>query len=337
MGIKEKYARYEAIAKEIEAGLTAYEASAKHGLSLQTIYRIVHEWGVATPANGLWPQIKSRNDEIVTHFQAGETLEAIGAAYGITRERVRQITNKANQVPRSMQKQQRDEDILALLIGADLTVKEASEFTGLPIYSLHSLNKRFGYPIEFKKDRLIDDPAIAEMAAKVADGMSIYEASGKDHRVAALVQDYCKEAGIVSVHGRWHDRAKRKEIVLRMRKAGKEWPDVVVAVSEAEDKQIELESLVNWSKRHAPEVFKVRHRIKAVRPHPYVPKQSFNPDNIKPVMTVADVKMAPTLREAVKVNRGKVPATLIAQAYGVSRNSVIGLWYRMRKSGEISE
>lgn len=40
------------------------------------------------------PQTSGRNDEITRRFQAGESLEQIGADFGITRERVRQIVKR---------------------------------------------------------------------------------------------------------------------------------------------------------------------------------------------------------------------------------------------------
>lgn len=333
MGIKEKYALYEKIANEIEAGLSTEDAVAKFNLSRATIYKICAEWGVylrdRIGAGQVWPGIQERNKSILARFDAGETLEAIGESLGITRERVRQITNKNNRTPRHIQSRERDEEILTALLGGEqMTAKEAAEYVGLTVAKVHSLNGRHGHPVEFKKDRIIDHAQFADMAAKVMDGMSMREAAGNDHRIASALHRYCMEHGIKSVHGRWHDRALRRSIVIAMRKKGSSWEDIADAVSRAENKVIEPGSLVTWASQNVREVFKLRGKMGRQQKAIHIAKPK----------TEAEVAKADSLREAIKLNYGSgVTAQQLATQFGVTRNSVLGLTFRMRQKGELPQ
>lgn len=344
MGIREKFARYDAAARDVDAGMSVADVSEKHGINTQTVYKIIREWGlkpVRASSYFVDPErrqeidaLRSRNADILARFNAGDTLESIGQHYGITRERVRQITNAAGVEPRHIQADRKIEEDVAILSDANMTRAEAAEFTGRPLSSISRMATKRG--VKFRSSYKVDAPEMVEMAAKVADGMSIYEAAGKVHNVAARLADHCKRHGIETVHGRWHDRGERRNIVLQMRSEGRAWPDIAVAVAEAESKPIGLPSLMAWAYKHVPEVIGFRLPVKMEKPVS-VWKAKKRPAAITPVKEMPMVVMAPSLREGVKVNRGKASASQIAAAYGVTRNSVIGLWFRMRKNGEITE
>lgn len=54
-----------------------------------------------------------------------------------------------------------------------------------------------------------------------------------------------------------------------------------------------------------------------------------------PQRVPSNIEVRPTLRETALVNRGKATAEQIALAIGVSRNSIIGHWFRARQLGQI--
>ena len=102
-----------AIHSKIEAALRAGERPLalleKYGVSRSMVYKVAYSNGIAIkkPKDTTERDAKRasrrkqleewrlRDEEIAHRFKLGETLEAIGADYGITRERVRQIQVEA--------------------------------------------------------------------------------------------------------------------------------------------------------------------------------------------------------------------------------------------------
>lgn len=80
----------------VEEGKTAAEIAAAFGLTVQTVRWRCKRWGLTltrASRRGL-SHDSSRSDDMAGRYLAGETLEQIGASYGISRERVRQIIKK---------------------------------------------------------------------------------------------------------------------------------------------------------------------------------------------------------------------------------------------------
>lgn len=53
------------------------------------------------------------------------------------------------------------------------------------------------------------------------------------------------------------------------------------------------------------------------------------------VRKIVPVDVKPTIRETAIANRGRASASVIADAVGVTRNSIIGHWTRARQSGDL--
>ncbi len=102
------------------------------------------------------PQNVERNAEIARRVAAGETLQAIGDSYGLTRERVRQIANRAGVTVRSQKiEAEKRFKIFSELAKEGLTRHEIAERSGYPYDTVCDVIRRFGIetaPFVLKKD-----------------------------------------------------------------------------------------------------------------------------------------------------------------------------------------
>lgn len=82
--------------QQYEAGATIVELAAKYGYSTHPIYVALRRAGAKMRRRGIKKGILDlvRAEDFRARYEAGETLDAIGARYRITRERVRQILVK---------------------------------------------------------------------------------------------------------------------------------------------------------------------------------------------------------------------------------------------------
>lgn len=88
---------YGPIVTAYENGLPARAISASSGLSLGQVYRILKRLGVPRRRRGAperGAKSTEREQEMVALYESGKSLHEVGLAFGITRERVRQILNK---------------------------------------------------------------------------------------------------------------------------------------------------------------------------------------------------------------------------------------------------
>ena len=75
-------------------GLTRQETADKLGLSLATVGKYGRERAIAfRHASSI--ETDPRSEAMVAMYRAGKTLQQIGGLYGVTRERVRQLKDKA--------------------------------------------------------------------------------------------------------------------------------------------------------------------------------------------------------------------------------------------------
>lgn len=99
MNTSERYARNTAIIDAYNEGISATEIAERHGVTTATIYHVVREARlegapIAARTRGARKNQTDRNALIVDRYRSGETLEAIGNDYGLSRERIRQIVRK---------------------------------------------------------------------------------------------------------------------------------------------------------------------------------------------------------------------------------------------------
>lgn len=102
------------------------------------------------------PQNVERNAEIARRVAAGESLQAVGDSYGITRERVRQLANRAGVTARATKIEAKKRfDIFSKLAKEGLTRSEIAERSGYPYDTVCEYIRRFGIetaPFVLKKD-----------------------------------------------------------------------------------------------------------------------------------------------------------------------------------------
>lgn len=76
------------------AGLFGHEIAAQLGIPYQTVMRYARQNGVKLARPGTGPQNDERSDDFRRRYLSGETLQQIGDAYGVSRERVRQVLSR---------------------------------------------------------------------------------------------------------------------------------------------------------------------------------------------------------------------------------------------------
>lgn len=80
----------------VRAGRTATEVARETGVSRSTVMRIADDEGVelAVGRTGPPPLHSDRDEEIRRRVAAGESLTEVGAAYGVSRQRVHTIVGR---------------------------------------------------------------------------------------------------------------------------------------------------------------------------------------------------------------------------------------------------
>lgn len=280
--------------------------------------------------------LSERNADILSRFSAGETLQAIGERYGLTRERVRQIIAKAGAKPR----RQEHAEFMADLV-ADAKLRTMTRRQAVQMYGVSLVNKLHNqYGIQWAPRQY--DPAVLAAAVQVAEGASISFACGGNRSLIARVARYCEKHGIVSRHGRWLDRSNRAATVKAMRASGSSWSALAVTIAEFEGKPIGAVALQAWCQRHMrsedySKVAAIVQRGASADAPTWAPKKlapSQYPNRAKGQKP--KVIYHPDIKKAAELNYGKAPASIVAAVHGVSRNAIIGHWFRLRRAGVLA-
>lgn len=208
------------------------------------------------PVTTLTPsEIQSRNLEIHNLFNRGHTLQSIGETYGLTRERVRQITNSMDLEPRRATHINRLNTLKNRLLALAerykneikvLSIQNVVDDLDVTEYIARKLFRETGLHIEFPH-RFTKDQ-IYRVALKVKNGSSIAKASGGDRYLAILVGDYCKAHNIPVRYSRWQDMSPRNELITTMRATDASWREIAEAVSIAENRKISGSAIYQYAK-----------------------------------------------------------------------------------------
>lgn len=271
----------------------------------------------------------SRNLAILNRHLAGEPLSEIGADLGLTRERVRQIVAGFDAPAKREMLADRNRQILARIKEGDLTADEAAAEFGIQPAVAYHIGHQAGHV--FRRDTKRDSEMIAALAERVKVGESIQSLAAGDHSIRGLLWEYCKRNGIKSRHGRHRDFSARYEIIERSRQEGMTWEQVAKEVARAEGKPLVTGAVCTWVARYMPEQIRSRtERLSGVR-LARTPKVK----PVRPAKPKPRIILASNPKDAARLNYGRAPASIIAAVHGVSRNSIIGYWFRLRQQGQL--
>lgn len=200
-----------------QSGKTAGEVAEAHGCERQTVYNALRRAGIPSRARGhtigkIKPAIAAdeRIERIRTMRADGRTLEEIGAAEKITRERVRQLCQKAGIPTPRPELTQQEKDAVAAYLAGD-SIDQASAGHDIAPSRLNYALARMGHsprPSKRTCRRSAQTVAKASLAGKLyLDGKKLREISaalglGKPE----MVYRYLAVAG-VKPHRRAHSAA----------------------------------------------------------------------------------------------------------------------------------
>lgn len=85
---------------EYDAGATLRELAERHHSNISAVSLVLHADGLPLRKRGKARVSTAAQAAILARFDAGENMQAIGIAHGITRERVRQIAAEHGRTPR---------------------------------------------------------------------------------------------------------------------------------------------------------------------------------------------------------------------------------------------
>jgi hypothetical protein len=272
----------------------------------------------------------TRDQSICQRFDAGETLEAIGQDFGLTRERVRQIVSKSGRIPRRVstrEKHKRFVERVTALNDKGLTVKQIVAETGAQ-YAVVCAAVREGGG-QSNRMSLEERIEMLRLAAKVANGVSVRSACNGDRARSAKLHRFCAAEGITNRRAKRSDYSARADLILALRRDGKTWAEVTASVSDAEGRSLCVGAVMAWASRNVglPAREQKEPRQKPVRLSQRVDVTA-NFDGVE----VSGL----SVREAALALKGRGSARQIAAHLGVSRNSVIGHWFRGRRGNRRS-
>lgn len=272
--------------------------------------------------------IQERNKEILRRHIAGEEHPAIGADYGMSRERVRQIVRAQGGVPRRTQIAGRHERIAEYLEQNWVTAQEAAERLGVH----HAVIRQVAHKRDIAIPRLdfATEMKWRFLVARVRAGASINSVAISAGECPATLQHHCDKAGVKSRASTRHsDHSHRPEMIRQLREQGLDWRDVGKEIARFENITLKnpAGTIYGWACNNVPELVQPRVRLpkepKPRRSRPAAPMRA--PRESDPVIDVR-----PSVRETAVANRGHASASQIAAALGVTRNVIIGHWNRHR-------
>src|SRR5690606_22886101 len=155
-----------------DAGHTQHEAAKALGKSYQWVNRWSRKLGIKFQHGAAPNALSARNAAIVEMFDGGATLQEIGEKFGITRERVRQIVDRAGRTPRYQSAKAARRELFEQFRASGLSAKEFSETHDVAYASLKTLARYFDYTPP-RAPRQIDDPKFAPLVEAVRAGRSI--------------------------------------------------------------------------------------------------------------------------------------------------------------------
>lgn len=236
-------------------GLTIEEAAKSLDYTYQVIARHARENQIRfrRPSNS-WGEHRERNQEICRRYLDGAEQASLAREFGITRERVRQIIEKAGIVSES----KRHADFVMVVVGTvarkGLTVGEAAEMFNISRQSVYNYCRDNGIKPATRTAEEMQE--LDNLAKSVVKGASIRQAAGCDHRKAEKLRRHLQKRGIKAKgRSRHDDFSVRKRLITNWRGLGHSWAECAQLLSKHDGRPISLGGLYLWAKRHMPELF----------------------------------------------------------------------------------
>ncbi|MBO0125187.1 hypothetical protein [Agrobacterium sp. OT33] len=237
------------------AGLTKKQAAEKigytyaHGAVLSKAHSIPFKKRSLVPEN-----VKGRNEEICRRYLAGEMQVTLAEEFGLTRERVRQIIEKAGLVSET----QRHAEFVAVVAGTvarkKLTVSQAAEMFKISRANAWRYCKESGIkPASMTSE---EEAELDVLAQVVVDGESCRRAAGGNAYKASKVRRHLLQKGLnVRGRSRHDDFSKRRELIDRWRAEGLTWEQCAVRLSSHDGRAITYAGIYIWARKHMPHLF----------------------------------------------------------------------------------
>lgn len=243
------------IRKMASDGMAISETSKSLGYSYAMIARYARENGIKFRRPDVsWVQHSGRNQEICRRYLNGEEQATLAREFCITRERVRQIIEKAGLVS----ERKRKTDFILTVVGTvarkGLTIGEAAEMFNIHRQSVYNYCREIGIKPAARNAEELQE--LDDLAKDVVNGASIRQAAGCDRGVAEKLRRHMQKRGIKARgRSRHDDFSVRKRLITNWRGLGHSWAECAQLLSKHDGRPISLGGLYVWAKRHMPEVF----------------------------------------------------------------------------------
>ncbi|API52894.1 hypothetical protein BMW22_15825 [Rhizobium leguminosarum] len=231
------------------SGLTRDETAERLGLRYQTIVKHALAHGIefkrkkdALPTNG-------RNAVICERYLNGEKQIDLSKEFGITRERVRQIIERAGLVSET----KRHEDYVAIVAGTvvrkGFTVKQAAEYFGTSRLNIFNYCVKHGVtPARMTAEERAE---LNALALQVVSGKSIRQAVHRESAKAEKLRRHLINNGITARgRSRWDDFSERKRLLEEWKSAGLTWEECAAKLSKHDGRKVTGGALVSWCSKH---------------------------------------------------------------------------------------
>jgi hypothetical protein len=246
----------ERIRQMADQGLTITEAANSLNVTYHYTASVARQNGIVFQRARSGPSAPSgRNVEICRRYLAGAKQIRLAEQFGITRERVRQIIEKAGLVSET----KRHADYIATVAGAvarkGLTLAEAADMFNTSRMNIYNYCREHGVRPATKTSE--EAAELNALAQQVVEGKSIRKAAGLDHNKAERLRRHMAHKGITAKgRSRHDDMTDRKLLVAKWRQDGFSWPQCAQNLSEHDGRPISVGGLYMWCQRHMPELFR---------------------------------------------------------------------------------
>lgn len=203
------------------------------------------------------PPTKFDHDEAMRMLAEGRTLKEVGDRFGVTRERVRQVAQKAG--VRSIQCRANVEEKnleIERLVSEGLSDEDIASQVDLSAAYVAAERVKLGFK-PFKTARR--EAEMAPFVEMVRHGRSMTSVAREFGVSLGKLQTACGNAGVRSrARSRHSDLSGREVLVRSLRGSGMTWHDVGLEVLKAEGRVGWPQAIYTWAQRHCPDLVNAR-------------------------------------------------------------------------------